>query len=80
MCEMAFRGTGAAIAAVMMLALSDAAFAAPARPKSAPPASRKVQQKRCYTYISGSASPQPCDRVTSAAPTTAIPMVIIRYR
>jgi hypothetical protein len=39
------------------------------------PAKQSVR-KVCYTYITGSAIPQPCDRL-GAIPTTAIPMIIL---
>ena len=38
--------------------------------------SRKIVKKICYTNISGSGIPQPCDRL-GTIPTTAIPMTII---
>lgn len=67
------------LSVVLVLVICGPADAAPnkRKPKQATsPAPTKV----CYTYISGSASPQPCERARGAARTTAIPTVVIRYR
>ena len=63
-------------AAVMICASAEAA----AKKRKPTQVIRRAPAKVCYTYISGSASPQPCERARGAARTTAIPTVVIRYR
>jgi hypothetical protein len=57
---------------VMAVAFCASAFAAePSKPV------KKATRKVCYTYITGSAIAQPCDRITGAIPTTASQLYVI---
>ena len=64
----------------MALAFCASAFAEPGKnvvqlkERQAKATVRKV----CYTMISNSAIPQPCERLATSIPTTASPMEIIR--
>jgi hypothetical protein len=62
----------------LMLVFCSSAFADPSKSpvdlKGQP--RQKMTRKVCYTYITGSAIAQPCDRL-SAIPTTAAPLTII---
>lgn len=64
--------------AMLVLSFSAVADAEPAKAKQTGRATKTRVQKLCY--ISGSASPQPCERMHGFAPTTTIPIVVIRYR
>jgi hypothetical protein len=49
----------------------------PKRTKAAPAI---VKKKEIYVFISGSAIPQPIDRIAGPIATTAIPMIVIGNR
>jgi hypothetical protein len=65
--------------AAFALVICASAFADPSKNVVVPSkheAQKKGARKVCYIYISGSAIPQPCERL-GTIPTTAIPMDII---
>jgi hypothetical protein len=66
----------AGIAIIFVVCAS--AFAEPDKKVTPLPkqATKKTVKKVCYTYISGSGTPQPCDRL-GTIPTTASPMDIV---
>ena len=71
------RCTGVAIA----LTFCASAFADPSKNVVQLPtkqSAQKTTRKVCYTVISGSAIPQPCDRIAGPIPTTANAMNVIR--
>jgi hypothetical protein len=57
----------------MAVAFCASAFAA----EPSKPVVKKATRKVCYTYITGSAIAQPCDRITGAIPTTASQLYVI---
>lgn len=73
--------TGRCAAAFVALAFCASAVAAdPSKnvvPMTKAPAAQAVPKKHIYIVISGSAIPQPIDRVAGPIATTAIPMTVI---
>jgi hypothetical protein len=72
--------SGRCLSVAIAFAFCASAFADPSKnvvelAKQQQPA-KKTVRKVCYTYISGSAIAQPCDRL-GTIPTTAAPMIII---
>jgi hypothetical protein len=74
--------TGRCAAAFIMLAFCASAVADPSKNVVTPPKAPQVVRyavagkKQVYIFISGSAIPQPIDRVAGPIPTTAIPMIV----
>jgi hypothetical protein len=66
------------VSVALALAFCASAFADPSKNvvSLANQPAKKTTHKVCYTFISGSAIPQPCDRL-GVIPTTAVPMTII---
>jgi len=73
--------TGRCAAAFIMLAFCASAVADPSKNVVTQPKAQVVRytvagKKQVYIFISGSAIPQPIDRVAGPIPTTAIPMIV----
>jgi hypothetical protein len=71
------------VSVALALAFCASAFADPGKnvvvsEKQRPIKKAKTVKKVCYTLISDSAIPQPCDRIRGAIPTTATDMIIYR--
>ena len=73
--------TGRCAAAFIMLAFCASAVADPSKNVVTQPKAQVVRyvagKKQVYIFISGSAIPQPIDRVAGPIATTAIPMFVI---
>jgi hypothetical protein len=69
--------TAAAIA--MICVFSAAALAGPNEPAGNRSAKQRIRKIRriCYVMTSASGIPEPCDRIRTPIPTTAIPLQII---
>jgi hypothetical protein len=65
---------------VLALVFCASAFADPSKNVVVAEKQRPLKRvvKVCYTVISGSAIPQPCDRIRGPIPTTANDLFIIR--
>ncbi len=77
---MILRRTFAAALALITIVFATSGYAASQEAAAVRREPRLKAHKVCYIYISGSATRQPCERMNAIAPTTVIPMVVIRYR